>query len=128
MRKHLLVNPVGLLEIGQQHSRPDTPASIGSDTLGAVLDQSVLSGDDGQRINTEAPLPESSTITTASASAIDPESSTTSIGSPVPLPLRAALQPSVCQVQVFFLLRKGRESKQKWKKHSEMRMLLLINF
>ena len=72
------VNAVGLLEIGRR-SWPDTPASIGSDTSGALLDQSVLSGDDGQHVNTTDSG--SSTATTASASATAPESSTTTTGS-----------------------------------------------
>ena len=93
MRKRPSVNPVGLLEIGRR-SRPDTPASIGSDTSGALLDQSVLSGDDGQRVNTtdhgssttttastSATAPESSTTSTASASATAPESSATTSAS-----------------------------------------------
>ena len=49
-------------------------ASIGSDTSDALLDQSVLSGDDGQHVNTTDHG--SSTTTTPSASATAPESST----------------------------------------------------
>ena len=37
MKKRPSVNPVGLLEIGRR-SRPDTPASIGSDTSGAPIE------------------------------------------------------------------------------------------
>ena len=141
MRKCPSVNPVGLLEI-RRRLWPATPASIGSDTSGALLDQSVLSGDDGQHVNTtdygssttitasaSATTPESSTTSTASASATAPETALQSLQLLwVPLPLKAALQPPVWQVPVFFLLRKGRGSKQKWKKHGEMRMLHLINF
>ena len=104
MRKCPSVNPVGLLEI-RRRLWPATPASIGSDTSGALLDQRVLSGDDGQHVNTadygssttttasaSATAPESSTTTTASASATTPESSTTSTASASATAPETALQ------------------------------------
>ena len=49
------MNPVSLLEIGRR-SRPDTSASISSDTSDTPIDQpSVLSGDDEQPTGTTDP-------------------------------------------------------------------------
>ena len=72
------MNLISLLKI-RGCSCPDTPASISSNTSGVPNNQSVLSGDDGQHINTTAP--QSSTTTTASASTTAPESSTTTTAS-----------------------------------------------
>ena len=90
MKKHPSVNPVGLLEIGQ-HSRPDTPASVGSDISGAPIEPaSVLSGhdddDDGQQMNTSNASGSASVpgISTASGSATVPGSSMASGSANVP--------------------------------------------